>query len=368
MITIKRINIKSFEKGFYFKNGEYYKTLEPGKHWIAYLWGKGKVDIQSLRDPWIVHKNLDILVKENAFHGEAQVIDLKDNQRALVWIDGRFECVLTPGLYAIWKEFKKIKVETIEIDNAHFTHKNIEIIMKTESGLNALNSYSVEQGFVALYFNNGKYVETLTPGHYVFWKNCGKVKLYNIDMKEAVLDITGQDIMTADKVTIRINAMVNYKIIDALKSIQNVDDAKQTLYKEAQLALRAMIGTHELDEVLNKKNILADEIMDQLRCKSQKFGIAVNDVGIRDIILPGEMKELLNKVVEAKKAAEANYISRREETAAMRSQANTARLLENNPTLMRIKELEVLESVAKNSKLNVVIGEKGLTDSVLNVI
>ena len=74
---------------------------------------------------------------------------------------------------------------------------------------------------------------------------------------------------------------------------------------------------------------------------------------IRDVILPGEMKVLLNRVTEAKKAAEANLIARREETAAMRSQANTAKLLADNPTLMRLRELEVLEKVAANSKLNV---------------
>ena len=91
-------------------------------------------------------------------------------------------------------------------------------------------------------------------------------------------------------------------------------------------------------------------------------------VGIRDIILPGEMKELLNKVTEAKKAAEANFIVRREETAAMRSQANTARLLADNPTLMRLRELEVLEKVAASSKLNVVLGDKGLADRVVNLL
>ena len=96
-------------------------------------------------------------------------------------------------------------------------------------------------------------------------------------------------------------------------------------------------------------------------------------MGIRDVILPGEMKDLMNKVTEAKKAAEANLIARREETAAMRSQANTAKLLADNPTLMRLRELEVLEKVAANSKLNIllgdrVLGDRGLTDRVVNVL
>ena len=77
------------------------------------------------------------------------------------------------------------------------------------------------------------------------------------------------------------------------------------------------------------------------------------------------MKDLLNKVTEARKAAEANLIVRREET---RGQANTAKLLQDNPTLMRLRELEVLERVAATGKLNVVVGEKGLTDRVVNVL
>jgi hypothetical protein len=86
------------------------------------------------------------------------------------------------------------------------------------------------------------------------------------------------------------------------------------------------------------------------------------------VILPEDMKDLMNKVTEAKKAAEANLIVRREETSAMRSQANTAKVLEGNPTLMRLRELEVLEKVASAAKLNVVLGEKGLTDRVMNLM
>jgi regulator of protease activity HflC (stomatin/prohibitin superfamily) len=98
------------------------------------------------------------------------------------------------------------------------------------------------------------------------------------------------------------------------------------------------------------------------------LGLEIVSAGIRDVILPGDMKDLMNKVTEARKAAEANLIVRREETAAMRSQANTAKLLEGNPTLMRLRELEVLEKVAGSGKLSVVLGDKGLADKIVNVI
>ncbi|MCC5844415.1 MAG: hypothetical protein JJU05_09205 [Verrucomicrobia bacterium] len=78
--------------------------------------------------------------------------------------------------------------------------------------------------------------------------------------------------------------------------------------------------------------------------------------------------EILNQVILAGKKAEANGIMRREETAAMRSQMNTARLIHENPTLMRLRELEVIERIAENGKLNVVLGEKGLADRITHLL
>jgi len=113
---------------------------------------------------------------------------------------------------------------------------------------------------------------------------------------------------------------------------------------------------------------VANELEDSVRRRVTDLGLTIVSAGIRDVILPGDMKDLMNKVTEAKKAAEANLIVRREETAAMRSQANTAKLLEGNPTLMRLRELEVLEKVAAGGKLNVVLGEKGLAERVINLL
>ena len=101
---------------------------------------------------------------------------------------------------------------------------------------------------------------------------------------------------------------------------------------------------------------------------SDRVGLEIVSVGIRDVIMPGDMKDLMNKVTEAKKAAEANLIARREETAAIRSQANTAKLLAENPTLMRLRELEVLEKIAAGGNLKVMLGEKGLVDRVVNLM
>jgi regulator of protease activity HflC (stomatin/prohibitin superfamily) len=125
---------------------------------------------------------------------------------------------------------------------------------------------------------------------------------------------------------------VTYRVTDALTAVMAVDDVKQAL-REAQLALRETIGTRELDVLLAEKDGISRVLVERVSAKARDFGVAVTGLGIRDVVLPGEMKDLLNKVTEARKASEAALITRREETAAMRMQANTAKLLEGNPTL-----------------------------------
>src|SRR6266536_5008224 len=201
-----------------------------------------------------------------------------------------------------------------------------------------------------------------------FWKSVGRLKLVDVELKELVLDISGQEIMTADKVTLRLNALVAYRITDPLRSVMEVDGAAQALYRSAQLALREAVGAKDLDTLLVSKDALANELSERIRPRAAELGIAIVNAGVRDIILPGEMKELINKVTEAKKAAEASLITRREETASMRMQANTAKILESNPTLMKLKELEVLEKVADKANLTVLLGDEGLASKVVKLL
>ncbi|MCP4693271.1 MAG: slipin family protein, partial [Desulfobacterales bacterium] len=355
-------------KGFLFKDREFQKILDAGIHWFVDPLNKTRVDVVSMRDPWLYHEDLDMLVKESALADDLVVLDLKDYERALVWIDNRFARVLGPGLYALWKTHRDIRWEIVDAGEVRFEHADMHVIRKAVGAVEQLDISFVEQGCLGVLFKDGKYVDAFKPGQYMFWKNVGKVKFFHVDMRESIMDVSGQEIMTADKVTLRLNAMVAYRVVDALKFITACEDSRQALYREAQLALRAVVGTFELDKLLGDKEAVAAELATMIRGRAEAFGLEVIDLGVRDIILPGDMKELMNKVIEARKAADANLIVRREETAAMRSQANTARLLENNPTLMRLRELDVLEKIAVTSKLNVVLGEKGLADRVVNLL
>jgi regulator of protease activity HflC (stomatin/prohibitin superfamily) len=261
-----------------------------------------------------------------------------------------------------------VRVELVDARRPRFEHEDLKVICRNPSARERLEIGAVGRGCVGVLFVDGRYAGTLEPGLWAFWKGAADVRVVDVDLRELTLDVQGQEIMSGDKVTLRLNAVATYRVSDPRRAVCTADDYKQALYREAQLVLRAVVGTRELDSLLADKEAVAVEAAALLAPRAQALGLEVAALGIRDLILPGDMKELMNRVTEAKKAAEANLITRREETAALRSQANTAKLLAENPTLMRLRELEVLEKVMASGKLNIVVGEKGIADRVMSLI
>lgn len=363
-----RIKIKSHERGLLFRENEFLAVLKPGVYWYFDPLVKLRADIVSPREVWLAHKDLDLIVKSGKLGDEAIVADLRDHERALVWIDGRFAGVIGSGLYALWTTEHEVRVEVVDARAMRLEHPELSVIVRSKNAVSLLEVLHVEPGHAGLWFRDGVYQATLDPSTYAFWRGIGQLKLYDVDLRELVLDISGQEIMTADKVTLRLNAHVAYRVTDPLRSVTAVDNASQALYRAAQLALRESVGAKDLDALLAGKDVLAREVAETIAPRAAELGTSIVAAGVRDLILPGDMKDLMNKVTEAKKAAEASLITRREETAAMRMQANTAKILESSPTLMKLKELEVLEKVAGKANLTVVLGEDGLTSRVVKLL
>ena len=364
----RRMKIKPRERGLLYREGAFIDVLRPGVHWYLDPLMKLRLEVVSTRKTSLDHEDLVTIVRSGKLGAEALVVDLKDHERALVWIDGRFAWVLKPQIYAFWTTESEVRVEVTDARTMQFVHADLPVIVRSRTGAEMLDVHNVEPGHAGVWFRDGVYQATLPPGTYAFWKGVGKLRLEDVDLKELVLDISGQEIMTADKVTLRLNALVSYKVTDPVKAVTEVEGAAQALYRAAQLALREAVGAKDLDTLLVGKEALASELSAAIRPRAAELGITVVTAGIRDIILPGDMKDLMNKVTEAKKAAEASLITRREETAAMRMQANTAKILETSPTLMKLKELEVLEKVAGKANLTVVLGDEGLANRVVKLL
>ncbi|HEV8579462.1 MAG TPA: slipin family protein [Thermoanaerobaculia bacterium] len=368
MFPMRWIHIREHERGLLFERGEFVRLLMPGRNWIVDPLGRKSVEKVSVRQAGFEHRDLEVIVRSGALAGQALVLDLKDHERALVWVDGRIESVRGPGLHALWTVFHEVRAEMIDARPVRFEHPELPLLLQANGARALIETAAVAAGFVGLVFQDGRHVATLGPGVHAFWRGEAMVRVMPIDLRERAADVTGQEIMTADKVTLRLNALVTFRVADPVKAVTEVEDHAQALHRQAQLALRAVVGTRELDALLSDKDGVARQLESTLRGEAAAFGLEVKAVGIRDVILPGDMKDILNRVTEARKAAEATLVTRREETAAIRSQANTARIFESNPTLMRLRELEVLEKVAEKANLSVVLGDGGLAERVIKLL
>ena len=370
---IRTYKILPHEIGLHFREDELVGIRLPGRHFIFAPLRKERLDVVSTREAVLEHRLVSEIVRtdreQGLLKGHATSMDLTDRQRALVWVDGRFFRILGAGAHILWTESRRVRIEVVEIESPHFEHEDLEIITRNASAAKFLEVCDVQRDHAGVYFRNGRYVETIESGRYAFWTQIAKTHVEQVDMREQMFDVVGQDVMTADHVTLRVNAAVAYKVANARVVVGASEDLQASLYREAQLVLRDVIGGKTLDALLSSKEEVAAEAKSRLAVRASEFGLEVVSVGVRDVVLPGEMKDLLNQVTAAKKAAEANLISRREETAAIRSQANTAKLLDASPTLMRLRELEVLEKVAGSSSLQVVLGDgRSLSDQVTKLI
>src|SRR5580704_17506279 len=193
---IKLIKIKNYEVGLRFYAGEFVGLVPPGRHWIFDPLGRTNIEVVSQRAPWLVHDKLDLIVKSGALEGLATVLDLKDYERALVWIDGRFSHVLPPGLHAYWTTQREVRVEVVDARPVRFEHLDLGLVVRSMYAEQTLETHVVEPGQQAIWFRNGAYVGALAPGRYAFWKNVAPLNVQAVDVRETTLDVAGQEIMT----------------------------------------------------------------------------------------------------------------------------------------------------------------------------
>ncbi len=367
---IELIDLGAMDRAIVWKDGRIQKLLGTGRH--AYWKTAAKLEFSrfSLADNLrLDHKLFDVIVEHPDVREQIDLIELGTMERAIVWKNGRLLQVLGVGRHAFWKTIDKIEIERFSIaENVRLEHKQIAAILQSADATRFFDGVMVNDTAEVLLYRDGVLIDRLTQGLHVFWKGNGRITWKEIDKREQTADVAGQEIITADKVTLRVNLVVTYQVTDALRAVQTSTDFAQALYREAQLALRAAVGTRQIDALLADKASVGAEVRAALTERAIELGITVRSVGLRDIILPGDMKTLMNQVIAATKEAEANLIRRREETAAARSQANTAKLLAENPLLVRLKELEMLKDVLSNTNATFVLGSGDLADQMRTLV
>jgi regulator of protease activity HflC (stomatin/prohibitin superfamily) len=375
MKALKRIAIAQHERGLAFRNRSFEAVLSPGVHWIFDPFNRREVAVYDVSTPEFDHPRVDVLVKESRelIDADLMVVDLGDREVGLVYKNGRLVSVLAPGKRQLyWKGPVEVRVDVRDISQEFVLDADLARVLARSRGLTGagevLGLAEVPDTAVGLLIVDGELRAVLQPGLTAYWRFQRNIKVELVDLRLQTMEVSGQEILTRDKVSLRVNLTALWQVLDAVKARSRLTSLVDYVYKELQFALRGAVGARTLDELLGDKGAFDREIGETVIAKLTENGLAVRSVGVKDVILPGEMKIILNQVVEAEKTAQANLIKRREETAATRSLLNTARLMDDNPTLLRLKELETLEKVTeKIDKLTVFGGLDGVLKDVVRI-
>ena len=377
MFWNKRIVIGDGERGLVYRDRRVERVLTPGVYRIFDLLGRREVVLYSVGKPEYAGTDTDTLIEALGARLDEHFVlgDVGTREIGLVRKHGRIEDVLLPGTRRLyWKGPVKVEIETVPLD-ASADGQAVEVRSDIAQRLRQLGVLAriaavaeVPSESIGLVFVDGQLVRQLAPGAYAFWNVLKNVQVDVVDLRIQAVDVAGQELLTRDKVTLRVNLAASVRTVDAVAARTRVAKAGDQVYRELQFGLRKAVSAKTLDELLGDKASLDADIFAAVRGKVAEFGIELLGVGVKDVILPGEMREILNGVVQAEKSAQANVIRRREEANAARSLLNTARLIDESPVLMRLKELEALEKIVeKIDKLTVFGGLDGVLKQVVNL-
>jgi regulator of protease activity HflC (stomatin/prohibitin superfamily) len=348
------IHIPINERAVLIRHGVPVRALAPGKHT---LWGAGVTIHRFVTDELLISAPaaLRALLPAEWIHE----VQLGPRQRGVLVRDGRPVKFLRPGVHRYWILDGTVALRVFAVDEAvpELTDELRAIIPAGE-----LVELTVLQHQRALKYVQGRFERQLEPGRYVYWSHPeAKVSVAVLDIRQQQLAITGQELMTKDKVTLRLSLTAEYAPAEVPTAVHAVADVKEALYLMIQLAARDYVAGVTLDELLEGRDAMTRYLEHLVVPQARQYGVAVRRVGVKDIVLPGEMKTILNRVIEAEKQAAASVILRREDAAATRTMAQTAKLMAEHPVLMRLKELDTLKEMAEHiDEIRVVVGGDGL--------
>lgn len=372
MFWNKRIVVGDGERGLVYRDRRFERVLDAGVHRLHDPLGRMQVVVHAIAKPEYASSDTDTLVAALGARLDEHFVlaDLRADEVGLVIKHGKLEDVLLPGTRKLyWRGPVRVEIERIALSDGLEVRIDVAKRLRQLAALPKVAVVAdVPAEFAGLVFVDGKLARTLAPGAYAFWNFQKNVAVDVIDLRVQALEVSGQELLTRDKVSLRVNLAANLRVTDPVAARTRVAKFSDHVYRELQYGLRKAVSAKTLDELLGDKASLDADIFGYVRGKVGEFGIEVLGVGVKDVILPGEMREIFNSVVQAEKAAQANVIRRREEANATRSLLNTAKLIEESPVLMRLKELEALEKVTeKIDKLTVFGGLDGVLKQLVTI-
>src|SRR5712691_8963796 len=202
-----------------------------------------------------------------------------------------------------------------------------------------------------LLYRNGRFRRQLSPGqHWLFRPTDAVTK---VDLRPKLVSVTGQEVVTADGVSFKLSLACRFRVVRPDIAINQVEDYQQALYQVLQLSLREIVSASTGDDLLRARKEIGERLMAQTVKPAEQFGLEVQAVNLKDITFPGDLKKIYAQVVLAQKEGQAALDRAPGETAALRSLANAAHLVNGNPALM---QLRLLQQVAASSGNTIILG------------
>lgn len=339
--------IKDNEVGYVMKNGIFDHMIMAGTYHFSKLLGyevitdviDGEVSFDLLPSK--------VLTKDDTFVKSTVRFEIPDGFIGYLYKNGKLiNSIGSKKELFFWNVFDTYEVKLISMENVIMGEEMTKKLLSV-TPLDLYKTIEVKDGEEAVIYYDNIRESVKKAGIYRYWNYTKNVTGNIFDIRPKQIDIVGQEILTKDKIGIRMNVTGIYQITDVINFSEKVSNLKDQLYTVVQLAVREIVGKYKLDEILELKEQISKEIFEEVKKKEDMFFITIISAGIKDIILPGEVKEIMNSVLVAEKIAQANVISRREEVASTRSLLNTAKLMDENQTLYKLKELEYLERICE---------------------
>ena len=367
------VQVGELERAFVYYRNDVRYVLGPGSHavWTTdrVTTAKGRKRAQAVRTRVVRAQGAAALTAGELAHvapSDLALVEVGELERAVVHQFGRPTRWLDAGSHQVWtvertataERASWVPVTRVDVfDVSGVATKPLAARVAAVASSADYVEVTVPHGHAAVRFVDGRLDEVLSSGRHAAWRVERSVTFQTVDLAEQILQITGQEVMTKDRLSLRLALSAVWKVGDVARNCTVARSPSDLVYRAVQLAAREAVATRTLDELLADRDALGAELAPRVAERAEAVGLELVELGVKDIVLPGELKALLNKVIEAKKQAEANVILRREETSATRSLAQTAKVLEDNPVLLRLKELEAYKDLAAQvGNVDLVVG------------
>ncbi|MEL6958201.1 MAG: slipin family protein [Pseudomonadota bacterium] len=369
LVGRQRLTLTETQRALVMRNGRFDRVLGPGRHSLPRA--HTVIHTFDMSDPQFLSDLGPALRRARPDLVEAHFVHVQTgaDEVALLVRDGRAFQVVTPDQHVmVWADAGPWTVERFDLSTSHAVPAALAQRL-VRSGLGwVLASFEVPLGHVGILSVDGDVTGQLGAGTHWFWTLGRKHLVKLVDTRWQTQEVTGQEILIRDRVSLRVNIAADMRVTDPMRAVTEAKDFAGALHVSLQLAFRKTLGALTLDQLLADKVSVSEAAAQRVRTDMAALGLEVGEIALKDVILPGDMREILTSVVAAQKEAEANVIRRREETNATRSLLNTAKVMAENPVMLRLKELEALEGIAgKVERLTVHNGTEGLLGDIVRL-